>query len=321
MLIWVVIGAIGAALGQSPSCLRVTHTFVDAAAPPRLDSDTLISNAAPSAECRNATATTTLTMRLSDSSSSCALTLNISRGVSVEGGAACDGGVVTLLGALSRPLYILGLRFDAASFRSGGVLRAGAFVGRVARLDDDGSWNAFEAAVNGSSASSSSVLLVSAFNLSLPLGVALQSVALRVPSADDLAPSSLAPPANFTALEPQSWAEANSALAIGLGALGIFVLLTVGFFAAVFVWNKRRKANAARNELALYGVGASGVLPADRKRRSSLTDVVMIDAADDRVQRAKSAHALLAQSTKNQDAPSVRYEASNRDDLFKSAQQ
>ncbi len=303
----------GQATSAAAACLRVTHTFVESGASAMVDSSgrTLTSTAARGSGCGNGTRDT-LTLRVGDTA--CALQLNSSVGVRLVGCEAAATSGVTLLGSTSRSLYILGLRFDAATFRSGGVLRAGAFVGSVSRLDDDGSWNAFAAG----SGSNASALLVSAFNLSLPVGVALQGVALRVPSADDLAPSSLAPSANWT-LEPQSWAEANSALAIGLGALGIFVLLAAAFFGAVFVWNKRRKASAARNELALYGVGAS--VHTDRKRRASLTDVVMIDAADDRVQRAKSAHALLAQSAKNQDAPSIRHETTApRDDLFKSAQ-
>jgi hypothetical protein len=287
---------------QSVACLRVTHAFDDASAPPAIDASArqLTSPSLKAAsECRNATQSRlTLAFNSSDErNGACVLRFNATGG----GVAVRDCGaavvVVTLVGKLESAMYILGLSFDAKSFKSGGLLQAGAESLPISRLDDDGSWNALGTATPTPH---------TAFQLAIPVGVVLRSVVLRIPSSDDVL-ATAAPGANST-FAPQSWLEANSGLAIGLGSLGLFVLATVALFAGIYVWNKRRKSNAERDELALYGVGGKvrETNTGDARRRGSVTDVVMVDAADDRVYRTKSAHSLLAKSFENQEAPSIR---------------
>jgi hypothetical protein len=290
---------------QSVACLRVTHAFDDTSAPPAIDASSrqLTSRSLKAAsECRNATQSQlTLAFNSTDESNgaaaACALRFNATDG----GVAVRDCGatvvVVTLVGKLESAMYILGLSFDAKSFKSGGQLQTGTESLPISRLDDDGSWNALGTATPTPH---------TAFQLTIPVGVVLRSVVLRIPSSDDVL-ATAAPGANST-FAPQSWLEANSGLAIGLGSLGLFVLATVALFAGIYVWNKRRKSNAERDELALYGVSGKvrETNTVDARRRGSVTDVVMVDAADDRVYRTKSAHSLLAKSFENQEAPSIR---------------
>jgi hypothetical protein len=322
------------------ACVKTTHAFVAASgvatplsAAVVAGGRGVVSRAIDCADRAN------LTLQLVDSETTCQFVLNGSLGLRVQ----CEGDATTTTATattstptpttttskpntnsiasrvlrvnvtLERVLWFAGLTFDAKSFRRGGALRsAGAqLLANISQIDPDGTWSAFTY-VAESDAAFAMFRPATAFLLALPADVLLHAVVLRVPTDAELAGNvTRAPPPG--SLAPQSWVEQNSALAIGLGSLGLFALLASAFFGAVFVWYKRRKTRAERNEMALYGasadsVGGGGGGGKQDQRRSSVSNVVMVDTTDDRVTRSTSAHALLSQSLQNQDAPSVRYE-------------
>lgn len=294
-------------------CVKTTHAFVVADATPLsaavTASGSVISKAIDCSDRAN------VTLVIDSENKSCQFALNSSIGLQVQ----CDSGVM-MVGAvrvnvtLQRTMWFAGVTFDSSSFRSGGSLRtangsSSVLLANVSQIDQDGTWNAFTF-IAENEAASAQFRPATRFVLALPTGVLVRSVVLRVPTDAELMPNgnftNAAPPGSFA---PQSWVEANAGLAIGLGSLGLFALCASAFFGAVFVWWKRRKVVTERNEMALYGVGGTVAATTKADRRSSVSDVVMVDATDDRVLRSKSTHALLSQSSQNQDAPSIRVES------------
>lgn len=271
-----------------------------------------------------------LTLRIDSSGEMCQFVLNNTAGVRIQCGTPTETTatatqspstqsassssvrVVRMNVTLERVLWFAGLTFDAKSFRPGGALRSASaqLLANISQIDPDGTWNAFTYVAESDKAFAM-FRPATNFVLALPADVLLQAIVLRVPTDAELMGNvTRAPPPG--SLAPQSWVEQNSALAIGLGSLGLFALLASVFFGAVFVWYKRRKSRAERNEMALYGAtmehSSSSAGGGKQDRRSSVSNVVMVDTTDDRVTRSTSAHALLSQSSQNQDAPSVRYE-------------